>query len=112
MTEAPGFGGWDAYGTYPEKMQNQIKEEYNKRWTDDQQKRPKAEPISFNTPQGYDERLDHFINFFESVRTKKAVVEDAVFGYRAAAPCLACNDSYFQKKIIYWDPVNMKQVNG
>lgn len=112
MPEAPGYGGWDSFDTYPEKMQDQIKEEYNKKWSESQQKRPKSEPISYNTPQGYDERLDHFINFFESVRTKKPVVEDAVFGYRAAAPCLACNDSYFQKKIIYWDPVNMKLVNS
>jgi predicted dehydrogenase len=112
MSEAPGYGGWDAFDTYPEKMQKQIEEDYNKRWTKAQQRSPKSEPISYNVPQGYDERLDHFINFFESVRTKKPVVEDAVFGYRAAAPCLACNDSYFQKKIIYWDPVNMKIVNS
>jgi predicted dehydrogenase len=112
MPEAPGYGGWDSFDTYPEKMQNQIKEEYKKKWSEAQQKRAKSEPISYNTPQGYDDRLDHFINFFESVRTKKPVVEDAVFGYRAAAPCLACNDSYFQKKIIYWDPVNMKLVNS
>ena len=31
---------------------------------------------------------------------------------RYTAPCLACNDSYFQKKIIYWDPVNMKLLKG
>jgi predicted dehydrogenase len=112
MPEAPGYGGWDSFDTYPEKMQKQIVEEYNAKWTKAQQQRPKSEPISYNTPQGYDERLDHFINFFESVRTKKQVVENATFGYRAAAPCLACNDSYFQKKIIYWDPVNMKIQNA
>lgn len=111
MPEAPGYGGWDSFDTYPEAMQKQIVEEYNTRWTKAQQQRPKSEPISYTTPQDYDERFDHFTNFFESVRTKKPVVENAVFGYRAAAPCLACNDSYFQKKIIYWDPVNMKIAN-
>ncbi|MBA2562952.1 MAG: Gfo/Idh/MocA family oxidoreductase [Chitinophagaceae bacterium] len=108
MPEAPGFGGWDSFDTYPEKMQEQIKNEYNQRWSKEQQDTPKSKPISFSAPDGYDDRLDHFKNFFESVRTKKPVVEDAVFGFRAAAPCLACNDSYFKKKIIYWDPVNMK----
>lgn len=112
MPEAPGYGGWDSFDTYPEKMQKQIEEEYNKRWTKDQQQRPKLNSISYNVPPGYDDRLDHFTNFFESVRNKKPVVEDAIFGYRAAAPCLACNDSYFQKKIIYWDPLNMKIVNA
>jgi predicted dehydrogenase len=112
MPEAPGYGGWDSFETYPEKMQKQIVDDYNKKWTKAQQEAPKLKSISFEVPQGYDERLDHFTNFFESIRNKKPVAEDAVFGYRAAAPCLACNDSYFQKKIIYWDPINMKVVNG
>ncbi|HFA47447.1 MAG TPA: Gfo/Idh/MocA family oxidoreductase [Bacteroidetes bacterium] len=50
---------------------------------------------------------DHFSNFFYGVRNKKMVAEDAVFGYRAAAPALLCNDSYFDGKIVRWDPVNM-----
>jgi len=112
MPQAPGYGGWDAFNTYPEKMQKEIVEEYNKRWSKDQQAVPKTKPISYSVPEGYDERLDHFTNFFESIRNKKPVVEDAIFGYRAAAPCIACNDSYFQKKIIYWDPENMKIVNS
>jgi hypothetical protein len=72
-----------------------------------------AKPLSsiqFAAPDGYDDRMDHFINFFESVKNKKPVVEDAVFGFRAAAPCLACNDSYFKNKPVYWDPIGMKQV--
>jgi hypothetical protein len=31
-----------------------------------------------------------------------------VFGFRAAAPALACNQSYYEKRAIYWDPVAMK----
>ncbi|MDB5232937.1 MAG: Gfo/Idh/MocA family oxidoreductase [Chitinophagaceae bacterium] len=112
MPEAPGYDGWDSFNTYPEKMQKEIVDEYNRRWTKDQQaKPPSTKPIVFKAPNGYDERLDHFMNFFESMRNKKPLVEDAVFGFRAAAPALACNESYFQKKIIYWDPVNMKVKN-
>jgi hypothetical protein len=44
------------------------------------------------------------------MRTGKPVVENAEFGFRAAAPALACNESYFQNKVIHWDPVNMKLV--
>ncbi|MCH8232628.1 MAG: Gfo/Idh/MocA family oxidoreductase [Bacteroidetes bacterium] len=55
---------------------------------------------------------DHFHNFFTGVRTSKKVREDALFGYRAAAPALACNNSYFESKIIHWDPENLKIVNG
>jgi hypothetical protein len=54
--------------------------------------------------------VQHFTNFFNAVRTGGKVVEDAEFGFRAAAPCLAANESYFQKKIMQWDPVAMKLV--
>ncbi|MCC5938614.1 MAG: Gfo/Idh/MocA family oxidoreductase [Lunatimonas sp.] len=53
---------------------------------------------------------DHFGKFFAAIRENGAVVEDPVFGFRAAAPALLCNDSYFQDKFISWDPVNMKLV--
>jgi len=50
----------------------------------------------------------HFTNFFEAIRNNGTVFEDPTFGFRAAAPCIACNDSYFSKKIIEWDPEKMK----
>ena len=71
----------------------------------------KADPSaieSFHAPAGYDARLDHFANFFAAIREAKSVVEDATFGYRAAAPALLCNDSYRQGKMIGWDPTAMR----
>ncbi len=62
-------------------------------------------------PKGYDERFDHFVNFFTSVRDGKPVYEDATFGYRAAAPALLCNESYRRKREIDWDPIAMKVVS-
>lgn len=111
MPKAPGIGGWDALSTYPATMQETLKKQYNDRWNEADQKEPKKEDVVYKAPRGYNEHLDHFTNFFESVRTGKPVVEDAVFGFRAAAPCLACNDSYFEKKIIHWDPVEMKLLS-
>jgi len=64
-------------------------------------------PETFTVPEGYDPRLDHFRNFFRSVRERTPVYEDAVFGFRAAAPALLCNDSYRQGKVIGWDPQTM-----
>src|SRR5215204_487277 len=108
MPKAPGIGGWDALSTYPKAMQEQLLKQYNDRYSEADRKRPVKAPINFKAPEGYDEHLDHFSNFFEGVRTGKAVVEGAEFGFRAAAPCLAANDSYFQNKVIHWDPVKMK----
>jgi predicted dehydrogenase len=53
---------------------------------------------------------DHFGNWFNAIRTGGTVVEDPIFGFRAAAPALLCNDSYFQDRFIKWDPVNMKLI--
>lgn len=53
---------------------------------------------------------DHFSNFFNAIREDKSVVEDAEFGIRAAAPALACNNSYFDNEYINWDPVKMELI--
>lgn len=62
----------------------------------------------FKAPRGYDERYDHFVKFFRAIREGTPIEEDAVFGYRAAAPALLCNDSYRQGTTIGWDPVAMR----
>jgi predicted dehydrogenase len=108
MAKAPGIGGYDALFTYPAAMQEELKKQYDQRWTDDEKRRSTRGPVKYSAPQDYNDGLDHFMNFFDGIRTGKPVVEGPVFGFRAAAPCLAANDSYFQKKIIHWDPVNMK----
>ena len=66
----------------------------------------------FAAPSGYDDRLDHFRNFFASVRSRKPVVEDALFGLRAAAPSLLCNQSYDEARPVGWDPETFKVTAG
>jgi predicted dehydrogenase len=66
------------------------------------------EEISFDADKGYlGGPYDHFNNFFTAIRTNGKVVEDATFGYRAAAPALLCNDSYFKNAPMHWDPEKM-----
>ncbi|MGF6850579.1 putative dehydrogenase [Chitinophaga sp. W3I9] len=109
LPEAPGYGGWDTYNTFTKAQQAQYVKEYNAKYPAD--KRNAIETSnSYAPPKGYDDRLEHFTNFFESMRSGKPVVEDAVFGLRAAGPALVTNESYFSKKLINWDPVNMKIV--
>ena len=110
MSKAPGIDGWDAFGTYPKAMQDKLMKEYNQKYSAEEQKRPLKDAVNFKAPDTYDEHLEHFKNFFDGVRDNKPLVEGPEFAFRAAAPTLACNDSYFQKKIINWDPVNMKVV--
>jgi hypothetical protein len=108
MPKAPGFGGYDAVFTYPKQMQENLTQAYNQKYGEEDKRVPSKADIDFKAPQGYSDHLDHFTNFFDSIRTGKPVVEDSVFGYRAAAPALACNESYFQGKIISWNPDTME----
>src|SRR4030095_10021840 len=65
----------------------------------------------YKAEEGYKgAHFDHFTNLFTAIREKKTVVEDALFGYRAAARALLCNDSYFTDKAVKWDPEKLKVV--
>lgn len=108
MPKAPGIGGWDALDTYPVAMQEKLKQQYDQKYSAADRKPTIKAPIKFSAPADFNEHIEHFANFFDGIRTGNAVIEDPVFGFRAAAPCLAANDSYFQKKVIHWDPIAMK----
>ena len=69
------------------------------------------EEYTFNAEKGYlGGPHDHFVNFFDAIRNKGKVVEDSIFGYRAAAPALLCNDSYNQDTAILWNPEKMQLI--
>ena len=71
---------------------------------------PPAETV-YVADRGYlGAHFDHFMNFFDGVRNGTPVVENASFGLRAAAPALACNNSYFEERIMKWDPDGMEVV--
>ena len=108
MPEAPGFGGYDSLFTFSKSMQDEMQKDYDAKWTIEQRKRKTKADILFKAPVGYSDHLDHITNFFDSIRTGKAVVENDEFGFRAAAPALSCNESFLTKKIVHWDPDAMK----
>lgn len=67
--------------------------------------------IIYKAEDGYKgAHYDHFSNWFHAIRTGGTVTEDPLFGFRACAPALLCNDSYFSNNHINWDPVNLKIV--
>jgi predicted dehydrogenase len=66
----------------------------------------------FTAPDGYSAHLDHFQHFFAAVRTRKPVVEDGLFGLRAAAPSLLCNMSYDKARPVGWDPETLTVTAG
>lgn len=69
------------------------------------------EEYTFAAEKGYmGGPYDHFVNFFNAIKTNGKVAEDAIFGYRAAAPALLCNDSYNNDTAILWNPEKMQLV--
>ena len=64
------------------------------------------EPISANTTykgHDYDDVRPHLWTFFEAVKSRGPVAEDAVFGNSAALACHMANESHFQKSPVTWD---------
>ena len=103
----PGY----TVGTYTEAMQKELIEDYEKKYP---REHPTGEPPlgydKYVAKPGYSDSYDHFHNFFDSVRTRKPVVEDAVFGFRAAGAALLSNLSYEKDSVVHWDPEKMKVV--
>lgn len=70
------------------------------------------ETMIYTAEEGYKgAHFDHHYNWINAIRTKGSVTEDALFGFRAAAPALLCNQSYFDNKIIQWDPEKLKVIS-
>ena len=98
-------------GTFPQAMQDRIETEYRKKYP--RRHFEGAPPVGserYVTPEGYSDSYDHFKNFFASVRSRQPVVEDAVFGYRAAGAALLSNLSIENGAVVRWDPDAMKLV--
>jgi predicted dehydrogenase len=99
--------------TFSKAQQKAFLEEYKKKYPET----TKAELAEsgetlYGPPRGYNDRLDHFRNFFNAMRTGGRVTEDATFGFRAGAPALLCNMSYREKRILDWDPEGMRLTGG
>jgi predicted dehydrogenase len=96
-------------GSFTEAMQKKITEEYYEKY-------PREHPMGapqlgyekYVAAAGYSDSYDHFRNFFSSVRSRQPVVEDGVFGFRAAGAALLSNLSYEKGTVAHWDPEAMK----
>ena len=107
--KAPGYGGWDSFDTFTSAQQKEYEKWYlaNHPKLSPEVLEPESEYVA---PQGYSPDLDHHTNFYKGIRENARIVEDALFGMRAAGPALASNTSVFDKKIVYWDPEMAKAV--
>jgi hypothetical protein len=63
---------------------------------------PVVETMVFKSVE-FDDLKPHLWNFFQAVKSRKPVTEDAVFGHHAALACHMANESYFRNSAVYWD---------
>ena len=96
--------------TFPKDVQEAFLEEYRRKYPEAAPAVQEAREERYQPPRNYSDHADHLRNFVEAVRSRKPVLQDAVFGFRAAAPALLSNVSCREKRPVAWSPEAMKTV--
>ena len=87
---------------FPQKMREEYVAEWHAKNDPPLGKEPMY-PTTVYAGHDWDDVKPHIWNFFQAVKSRKLVVEDAVFGNHAAIACHMANEAYFRKKTVYWD---------
>lgn len=110
LGEAPGYGGWDSYDTFSSAEQARFKTAYEETFAQARPTTKNSKAVRYELEKDYNTNYQHHAHFYNAIRTGTKIVEDGAFGLRAAAPALAANKSFFEKKIVHWDPIKMELV--
>jgi predicted dehydrogenase len=106
LSFTPQTGKDSAPSYYDSGFPHAMREAYEKKWREENTPKlgqePMPETVSFRGPD-YDDMKPHLWTFFQAVRSRKPVAEDALFGHHAALACHMANESYFRKSAVYWD---------
>jgi predicted dehydrogenase len=89
-------------GGFPSKM----REQYVRQWQAEHVVPPDRQELvaaAVYQETNWDNLRPHLWNFFQAVKSRRPVVEDAVFGNHAALACHMANESYFRKAQVHWD---------
>lgn len=100
----PGVDLAPSYYTssYPAAMRAAYAAQWHKEHDPIPGQEPAPETISFEG-NDYDDLKPHLYKFFQSVRSRQPVVQDAVFGHHAALACHLANESYFRGTAVRWN---------
>ena len=106
LSYTPQTGKDSGPSYYDSGFPHEMRAAYEKKWHEENDPKlgqePMLEAMTFHGPD-FDDMKPHLWNFFEAVRSRKPVVEDAVFGHHAALACHMANESYFRKTAVSWD---------
>ena len=106
LTYIPQAGVDTSPSYYAYSFPKALREEYFKKWHQEHDAVPGKETafegVTYRSIS-WDDVKPHLWNFFQAVRSRKPVVEDAVFGHNAALACHMANESYFRRSAVSWD---------
>jgi predicted dehydrogenase len=106
LSYTPQTGKDSGPSYYDSSFPHEMRAAYEKKWHEENDPKlgqePMWEAMTFHGPD-FDDMKPHLWNFFEAVRSRNPVVEDAVFGHHAALACHMANESYFRKTAVSWD---------
>jgi predicted dehydrogenase len=111
LSYSPQTGRDSAPSYYDSAFPRAMRDAYEKKWHEENDpelgQAPMPETVVFRGPD-YDDRRPHLWTFYEAVRSRQPVVEDAIFGHNAALACHMSNESYFRKTAVTWDESSKK----
>ena len=99
----PGY----TIGTFAASEQEAFLKAYHTRYPQTKSLNTSKE-MAYHAPPKYSDHVDHHTNFAMAVRSRKPLIEDPLFGFRAAGPALLSNISYFENRVVEWDAATMK----
>jgi hypothetical protein len=106
ITFSPQSGQNTSPSYYTVSYPRAMRDAYVKKWHEENDPKlgeaPLSQTIVIRGPNINDVR-PHLWSFFEAVRSRKPVVEDAVFGHHAALACHMANESFFRRATVTWD---------
>jgi predicted dehydrogenase len=107
LSPQPGVDTSPSY--YSSGFPRAMREEYIKEWHAKNDPPLGEEPLADSTlwrGPDYDDVKPHLWRFFQAVKSRKPLPEDAVFGNHAALACHMANQAYFREAVVYFDPAS------
>ncbi len=89
-------------GSFPRPLRDAYYKEWHRQHDPVVGHEPIEQSIIYRGTQ-FDELKPHLWTFFQAVKSRQPVTENAVFGHHAALACHMANESYFRNSAVTWD---------
>jgi predicted dehydrogenase len=108
VTYFPQAGIDQSPSYYANSFPKRLRDEYFQKWREENAERVKeivseTEAAETFKGPGYDNTRPHLEGFFEAVRTRETVFQNATFGHHAAAACHLANEAFWRGSPVMWD---------